>query len=184
MKWTMWTSCSSTCGPRSTRKRSRSFIAGRHLGDHKPPGDTEQVEYCSQSKNLTIPHPSCPTDARHGQWGEWSSCATTCYPELSFPPTVERTKECIPAILSDDADVNLNVITCGQLEEAKQTKFCEIPPCPGIRFTKKHKALSIKSTIPCLLHQMLLGSGSLARRFRNLENIYRIVRLTEKWFLA
>ena len=129
LEWTSWTPCSSTCGPHATRKRSRSFITGRHGGDDKPSGNSEEVEYCSRD---TVPNwGSCPVDARHGKWNPWPACSKTCFEEGSYPPTVERTKKCIPEIPSDNPDFNLNIITCDTLQEMKESKPCEILLCPG-----------------------------------------------------
>ena len=129
LEWTSWTPCSSTCGLHATRKRSRSFITGRHGGDDKPSGNSEEVEYCSR---YTMPNwGSCPVDARHGKWNPWPACSKTCFEEGSYPPTVERTKKCIPEIPSDNPDFNLNIITCDTLQEMKESKPCEILLCPG-----------------------------------------------------
>merc|ERR1719495_2807999 len=127
LEWTLWTPCSSTCGPHATRKRSRSFITGRHGGDDKPSGNSEEVEYCSRD---TVPNwGSCPVDARHGKWNPWPACSKTCFKEGSYTPTVERTKECIPEIPSDNPDFNRNIITCDTLHEFRESKPCQIPLC-------------------------------------------------------
>ena len=151
LEWTSWTPCSSTCGPHATRKRSRSFITGRHGGDDKPSGKPEEVEYCSSSKDIVPNWGSCPVDARHGKWNPWPACSKTCFEEGSYPPTVERIKKCIPEIPSDNPDFNLNIITCDTLQEIKESKPCEILLCPGrghVRYLQNFYGAKHPSSIP------------------------------------
>ena len=135
MTWSSWTTCTSTCGD-AKRHRFRNFHEGRHGGETKPEGDTEEVEYCANG--------SCPVDARHGKWKPWPACSQTCFKEGSYPPIVERTKECIPEIPSDNPDFNRNIITCDTLQEFREGKPCQIPLCSGKEYLQNFLSCKTK----------------------------------------
>ena len=136
--WTSWSSCSQTCGPEATRRRSRIFTPGRHGGNTAADGDLDEVQYCAEKKERPIPTP-CPIPARKSssQWESWSACTETCYPEGSQPPMIERKRECIPATLVDTTKnknhwtFNRNINNCSNIMDVTENKQCDIKPCPG-----------------------------------------------------
>ena len=142
MDWTPWSSCSSSCGPGATRQKSRSFIPGRHGANPEPDkGNSEETQVCS----LIPDWPTCPTPARYGSWGNWSSCRQTCYNEGSQSPLTTRSRECTEANLSTNASFNANIATCKDLL-LSETKTCGVPLCPG-----DDKSLCFLARADCVL---------------------------------
>ena len=75
--------------------------------------------------------PNCPIMARSREWSEWSTCTRTCYNETEHQPQQIRVRTCIPEIPSSDVAQNRDIITCEDLGEPKESRFCAIHPCPG-----------------------------------------------------
>ena len=128
--WTSWSTCSLTCGPGATRRRSRIFIPGRHGGKTNPDGALEETQDCSESSEFPTP---CPKPARaSNSWESWSRCTETYYQEGSRPPLATRRRRCIHSTLSSNWKFN-NIANCSDLAPALPTdsKVCDIKPCPG-----------------------------------------------------
>jgi hypothetical protein len=68
--WSMWGSCSATCGSGThTRTRSVSLAScGGACGETSP--STSDSQSCNTG--------CCPTNCVLGTWGSWSSCSATC----------------------------------------------------------------------------------------------------------
>jgi len=70
--WTMWTTCSFTCGGGSS-DRDRTFTATVAFGG-KPcvetAADLREIKYCNQQ--------ACPADCTMGDWGQYGSCSRSC----------------------------------------------------------------------------------------------------------
>ena len=75
--------------------------------------------------------PNCAIMARSREWSEWSTCTRTCYNETEHQPQQTRVRTCIPEIPSSDVALNRDIITCEDLGEPKESRFCAIHPCPG-----------------------------------------------------
>ena len=127
--WTSWSTCSLTCGPGATRRRSRTFIPGRHGGKTLPDEDLEETQYCAEDKEFPTP---CPRDchASQSEWESWSSCSEQCYPEGSQPPMIHRRRKCIEATLAKNWKFNTNIKNCTDLLPVTESKLCG-SPCLG-----------------------------------------------------
>ena len=129
-EWTRWSACSKTCGAGAVRTKSRFFIPGRHGGKTIPDGDREMSQDC-----LTVPKfPNpCPRPARYSGWSEWSACTKTCDPEGSSPHRSVRQRKCIPAVLSNNWEFNIDISNCTNLAQTtmREDNSCGISTCPG-----------------------------------------------------
>ena len=148
-QWTEWGQCTRTCGPKGTRFRSRDYIPGRHGAEHQRPEGSKQD---SQNCSAIAGWPTCPRPSKQGQWGEWSQCTQTCYPEGSHVPMSERKRKCIEPIYSNDEDLNTNLATCETLPEIKEFRQCTIPPCKGknlVNFENMHMLFFVATIMRC-----------------------------------
>ena len=130
--WTSWSTCSLTCGPGASRRRSRTFLPGRHGGKTRPDEALEETQNCSESSELKEFPTPCPKHAHMSQtWESWSSCTETCYPEKSQPPTKHRKRECMEATFSNNWKYNTNIFNCTDLSPVAENDICGTKPCPG-----------------------------------------------------
>ncbi|XP_071981209.1 properdin-like isoform X2 [Engystomops pustulosus] len=117
--WTLWSTCSVTCG-KGQRRRSR-------LCDNPTPscggsciGESSQVDLCDT-------HQVCPTHGAWGHWGPWNPCSSHCRKEdgPGIVPVQSRLRECNnpkPSVFPPGNPCRGN---------AKEERACpDLPPCP------------------------------------------------------
>ena len=111
---------SRTCVPEAYGGKSCSFLEEEARMSNQPLYKEEQA--CSEL-------PDCPMSATVGSWGEWSSCAKTCFSVGEPMPQREKRRSCNEALLSTNQTLNTGVVTCKDLEDVKY-KNCNILACP------------------------------------------------------
>ena len=147
-KWSSWpsdwSSCSGNCKKRGglvpQKSRSRTCIPEKYGGkncsslEHQA-RKNQQPMYTEKQACSELPN--CPEPPKMGSWGEWSSCAQTCYHTGQPMPQRERRRSCKAAVLSSDETLNTDVPTCSQLGGIKRYKNCNITSCPGMKHQYK-----------------------------------------------
>jgi len=137
-EWALtWGRCSSNClkkGEKApTQSRSRVCFperfhgksCGSLVGEAKILNLTlfEETRECSKL-------PNCPSPASLGPWSEWSQCAKSCTKEGDPVPQISRRRSCNKETLSEDSNLNEDVMTCQELGDEMSYKTCSIPTCP------------------------------------------------------
>eukprot|EP00931_Biecheleriopsis_adriatica_P047950 TRINITY_DN27682_c0_g2_i1.p1 TRINITY_DN27682_c0_g2~~TRINITY_DN27682_c0_g2_i1.p1 ORF type:complete len:1370 (-),score=205.40 TRINITY_DN27682_c0_g2_i1:43-4152(-) len=72
--WSVWSDCSSTCGP-GVSERTRKIVTkpiygGKVCFSDTYANETYEKKYCSKD--------TCPVDCMWADWQNWRSCSTTC----------------------------------------------------------------------------------------------------------
>jgi len=75
--------------------------------------------------------PDCPKNARLGPFGDWSPCSETCKIDGIKTPFKRRTRPCKEASQSSMDALNTDLVTCEDLGEITETKYCDdLDHCP------------------------------------------------------
>ena len=103
-----WSSCSKTCGG-GEMSRSRSEVVLAIDGGRKCKGEAVETKSCNTN--------ACPVDCQWSNYGDWSSCSTTCGEGLK----VRNRFELVSASNGGEKCKG----------EAVESKLCNKSPCSG-----------------------------------------------------
>eukprot|EP00927_Polykrikos_kofoidii_P071174 TRINITY_DN67482_c0_g1_i1.p1 TRINITY_DN67482_c0_g1~~TRINITY_DN67482_c0_g1_i1.p1 ORF type:complete len:1818 (-),score=190.99 TRINITY_DN67482_c0_g1_i1:76-5529(-) len=122
--WSVWSSCSATCGS-SLKSRHRRMLRSPSACGRPVSGLMDEFELCTD-----LPSCSLRRDCQVSEWGEWSNCDSKCFGVRSRSRTVVQ----IPSLGGKQCDFEMSILqSCAPAPGEKLSEECggsTIEPSP------------------------------------------------------